>query len=364
MIRFLPLLLLFFSCCTTQHEKNISLEKIPTIAIEGELITSELMAYHTMQSAYIQSHLFYFTPTDEQVCLVVEPVHGTEIGTFGSFGNGPGELSLFPIYAGRSERGDTIYMFDESHKINVYALHIDNHKIRYNFVKSISVERNDPVEQVKSTFAGIQRLSNGYYVGLNLIHTHCLFSLYDRSLRHIKDFGDFPITDTPSSFFFLPPFEGPLRAHGNHIYYAAKRFGYMANYKISDNGEVSKVWEHHYSPPSYRISNGEIKFQGKSNLHGFSDVVAGKKYIFALYSGIPCGKMFEERSIYAIEPKTLVILKPNGSIVGKYTLKNPCNTLCLSEDEQYIYIKTSHPDISIERFCVKDLIKNKKGMEK
>lgn len=313
------------------------------------------MAYHTMQSAYIQSHLFFFTPTDNEVCLVVEPDKGTEIGVFGGIGNGPGELGPFSIFVGKSEKGDTIYMFDRKHVVNTYELNIANHQVKYRFLQSQPIERVQSTDVFKTTLIGLQRLHNGYYVGLNIANEKCLFSLFDPDLRLVKEFGDFPIKDTPPGYFFLVPFEGVLAVYHNDIYFATKKFGYMINYEISDSGDVRKKWDFFYSEPSYSIRNGEVRFKGKSNLHGFSDIAVGKKYLYALYSGIPSGTMLDERSVYAIEPKTLVLLEHDGTVVKKYALTNPSNTLCLSDDEEYLYIKTSHPDIGIERFKVSDL---------
>lgn len=350
---FLPLF--FFSLCSCLEEKRNLLAEVKAVPLKGDIITTELMAYHTMQSACIQSHLFFFTPSDNEVCLVVDPETGTETGVFGSIGNGPGELGLFSVFAGRSERGDTVYMFDRKHVVNAYELNIEDHRIKYSFIQSKAMERARSTDLFKTTLIGLQRLHNGYYVGLNIVNEKYLFSLFDQELRLVKEFGDFPIKDTPPGFFFLVPFEGVLAVYHNNIYFAVKKFGYMTNYEISASGDVRKKWDFFYSEPSYDIRNGEIRFKGKSNLHGFSDIAIGRKYIYALYSGIPSGAMFTKRSVYAIEPKSLVLLEHDGTVVKKYALRNPSNTLCLSEDEKYLYIKTNHPDIAIERFKVSGL---------
>lgn len=348
------LLAFSFACCTAPREKNLLLADMPSVPVKGDILTSDLMAYHTMQSAYIQSHLFYFTPSDNEVCLVINAENGEEVGTFARVGNGPGELDRMSVYSGKSSQGDTIYMFDRNHTMNLYILNIDNHHVKYDFIRSVPVEERPNEDNFKQTLINMQRLDNGYYVGQNLIDRQCLFSLYDKDLKFIRDFGNFPLSEVPGNLFFLAPFEGPFTACHNSVYYATRRFGYMARYDISERGEISQVWENTYSEANYQISNGEIKFK-KANLHGFLDMAIGKDYIFALYSGIPCGNMFVERSVYAIEPKTLVVLRQDGGIVGKYAIESPSNTLCLSDDEKYLYVKTSHPDIAIERFKVKDL---------
>ena len=45
-----------------------------------------------------------------------------------------------------------------------------------------------------------------------------------------------------------------------------------------------------------------------------------------------------------------------GDIIGKYQLPYKSMSICLSEDNRYLYVCNSQPDVAIERFKVEDIL--------
>ena len=81
----LLLALLLFSCSQEQENNDFfDLTSMPAVSVEGELIDEYLMAYKSNQMKFIQSKLFHFEPTEQEVCLVTteENVVKTETGRY------------------------------------------------------------------------------------------------------------------------------------------------------------------------------------------------------------------------------------------------------------------------------------------
>ena len=171
-------------------------------------------------------------------------------------------------------------------------------------------------------------------------------------------FGDFPLKDFGNDAKALKEtfsFQRTLASHGNSAFYGATRFGYMSRYDISDEGVPELDWEHTYSDIDYRVSNNGVKFQEK-NVYGFSHIAVTDKYIFATFSGIRNRKMFEERSTYAVSPKTLVVLNHEGVPLGRFKLNSRCHSVAVSGDGEYLYIQDIDPEDQIERIRMKDIL--------
>ena len=73
-------------------------------------------------------------------------------------------------------------------------------------------------------------------------------------------------------------------------------------------------------------------------------------------SGIPIGEMFKNNS-YAIEPQTLVVFNHDGAVLGRVKLSSRSSVICLSENEEYLYIVNTDPEVQIERVRVSDILK-------
>ena len=78
--------------------------------------------------------------------------------------------------------------------------------------------------------------------------------------------------------------------------------------------------------------------------------------LIGIDSGIPIGEMFKKNS-YAIEPQTLVVFNHDGAVLGRFKLSSRSSVICLSENEEYLYIVNTDPEVQIERVRVRDILK-------
>ena len=91
--------LLLFSCSQEQENNDFfDLTSMPAVSVEGELIDEYLMAYKSNQMKFIQSKLFHFEPTEQEVCLVTTEENDTD-----KKGKAPDKLSGNKAYKKQNE---------------------------------------------------------------------------------------------------------------------------------------------------------------------------------------------------------------------------------------------------------------------
>ncbi|MBQ8442434.1 MAG: hypothetical protein IJX29_03610 [Bacteroides sp.] len=350
------------ACSSTPkiEEKQYLIEDMPLDSVQMELWFPELMAVDLRNIVSINNKLCLVGPDEDNLLYLIDETNGKEIGNVGATLQGPEDMSPYPRYVGKSLEGNRIFLYDfNTRRMHTYELDTDNGHPKMKLLEKKNL-LNSNTGGIQTSYLSICRLDNGYYVGLSyLSHTH-LFTLLDNELNLVTEFATYPLEGLTTDGSMLnaagQTFEGTLFAFKNSVYYAAKKFGYMARYDISDNGEATLIWDNFYNKVSYKIDNSQIKFKGQSNQHGFSDMVVGKEYIFATYSGELTGKMFEERNTYAIEPETLVVLTHDGEPVGRFKLNSHSFVLGLSENEDYLYIHNNDPEVQIMRIRTSDIL--------
>lgn len=353
---------LFVGCSSNprSEEKQYLIEDLPLDSVAMELWFPELMAVSARKYVSMDGKLCLVSPNEDALVYLIDETDAKEIGYLGGTLEGPEDMSPFPQYMGMDTEKRNLYLFDfNKRRMNMYHLSTDEEKPRLKLIGKKDLH-NPFVENIRSSFLSICRLDNGYYVGLSYLSHKNLFVLLDENLQIIKEFGEYPLDGltTDGSIINMAgmTFEGTLLSVKNSIYYASKKFGYMARYDISEIGEPQYIWDYYYNKASYKIENNQIKFRGQSNQHGFANMVVGEKYIFATYSGVLTGKMFEERNVYAIDPETLVVLTYDGRPVGRFKLNCHSTLLGLSGDGKYLYVHNSDPEVQIMRIRISDIL--------
>ena len=354
------MVMISLSCQTQEREIIYDVPNMPSIPLEGELMQEELLTPYTKQMKTIQSRLFHFTPQYGTVCLVTDEKADT-IGCFCREGNGPGELNEWPYFVGTSVNQDTVFMFDQwSLKVSLYNLRVSSDSVRYDFLGAKKIqEKSKPENMRSSAIFKMLRLKNGYYIGFRLLNSESLFTLFDKDLKEVCRFGDYPIDKglVGGEERLTTYFDGYLDVKDNSFYYGVTRFGYMARYDVSEDGHVTKVWDNVYSDVRCKTEHNNLRFYGE-NIEGFYAFAIGKKYIYTAYSGVKSGKMNEQRSAKALYPKTLLVLDLNGKPLAKFVMDKCFVPLCLDEKEEYLYIQHDDPDTSLWRYKVSDILKH------
>lgn len=362
-IQFVFASIILFSCANNTQEKSnyFDLKSMPSIDLTGELIEEDFLAYKGMQMEYIQSHLFHFEPTDNDVCLVTTE-QGDTIGFLSGIGNGPGEM-LQPYYSGISPNEDTVYVFDDITKnIHKYSLQIEKNRVSSNLLERKKIkEKADhlPEKYIPETVFFLTRMENGYSIGYRVLTNGTLFSLFDTNFNEIRKFGEYPIDKglMDGEVRATPFFGGSMEVSKNSFFFASHNFGYMTRFDIDSQGNITRIWERWFTKPKCHFENNNLKFS-LENEDGFYRLVAGEKYIYATFSGIPMKEMYKQRSDYACVPKTIVVFDWDGNVKGKFNLNNPISTLCLDDKEEYLYVKHDEPDVSLWRYKISDISKH------
>ena len=349
---------LFFSCSDRKVNISYRIEDLPLDSVPSEIWFPESFAVNTGAMTSMHDKLCLVRPNGDALVYFIDEKTGEEIGYFGGVGQGPEDMTPYPLFVGKSSDNDTIFLHDFNvRSISAYTITLKDTTLTFRqaYKKQIA---NPKVEGVSSGFMAICRLDNGFYVANSGIAIDKFYTLLDKDLNTVVTYGDFPLKDFGNDAKVLKhmfSFQGTLAAHGNSAYFGATRFGYLSRYDISDDGVPQLVWEHVYSDIDYRVSNNGVKFQEK-NVYGFSYIAVTDKYIFATFSGIRNRKMFEERSTYAVSPKTLVVLNHDGVPLGRFKLNSRCHSVAVSGDGEYLYIQDTDPEPQIERIRMKDIL--------
>ena len=355
--------IIFSSCDDKPQEENVffDLKAMPSVSLTGELIEEDFFACNTLQMAYIQSHLFHFEPTENDVCLVTTEQADT-VGFFSGIGGGPGEM-IRPYYSGISENEDTIYVFDDMTKnLHKFSVQMKPNLVDYTLLERKKLKENVdylPENYIKETVFFLTRMENGYSIGYRVLTNGTLFALFDPDLNEVAKFGDYPIDEgmkdgemRATSFF-----GGAMAVRDNSFFFASHRFGYMVRYDISDHGEVTKTWNRWFTNPKCTFENNNLRF-ALENESGFYRLAIGKKYVYATFSGVPMEEMFKQKNEYACVPRTLVVFDWNGNVKGKFNLNNSISALCLDSKEEYLYVRHNEPDVSLWRYKVSDILEH------
>ena len=352
-------------CCTSceNHARLVtySIFDVPLDSVTGEVWFPELLA-DAFGMVNLSSKLCFIGPDKQHLVYLVDEKTGKEWGYAGIVGQGPEDMQARPQYVGKSAKGDTIRLYDyNERKLNTYWVT----QTADGLPKLKQVEKKSlldtKVGKMTNSYMNLCRLDNGFYVGMGYFSESDQFlTLLDKDLNVIKQFGEQPLSGLRSDGKIknYSGFQGHISVRGNSIFYAADQFSYMARYDISDTGEVTQTWGHQYAYVDYEVyKEWTISFKRcEDNLYGFSDIAIGEKYIFATYSGIPIGEMFKHNS-YAIAAQTLVVInKEDGAVLGRFKLSSRSAFLCLSDDEEHLYVMNIDPELQVERIEVDDLL--------
>lgn len=353
-----------FSCVNNSSKPvTFSIFDVPLDSVESELWFPELMAVYTNKFVNLSSQLCMVGPDKSNLVYFVDAKTGKELGYAGTVGQGPEDMQPYPQYVGKSVNGDTLFLYDyNERKVNAYLVTQTKDGLpKLKLAHKTSLLGKTDVGNMDSSYMNLCRLDNGYYVGLNTYSMSDSFlTLLDKDFNVVKEFGEQPLSGlrTDGKIKNYTGFLGTLTVRGNSIYYAADLFSYMARYDISSTGEVVKMWSNQYATVDYEVyKEWNISFKkSERNLKGFSDVAVGEKYIFATYSGLPTAEIYMRHNSSAVKAQTLVVLNHDGAVLGRFKLNSRSHTIGLSEDEKYLYVMNTDPEVQVVRIKVRDIL--------
>lgn len=271
-----------------------------------------------------------------------------EIGWYGEQGYGPDNFNN-PEATGFSEEGDTLYVMEWVNNF-LHKLVKDKSTGIYSQDFTSKINFKDWI-RLDSTV----RLKNGYYVATVMFGGHTLFALLNQNGDIVRYFGEPPFDETEEWQDFSNLY-GEFAVYDNGFYFAMRQFAYIVKYEIDEDLNPSLVWEKFYDTPQYTFTDSTFRIS-VTNRNGFCGITTTDEYVFVSYSGIPMNAVDETGDPSAELPQYIVVLKHDGSVVGKIKVKERIADLAVSSDKQYLYYKTYEPDLGIMRIPVKEIIK-------
>lgn len=354
------ILILLASCSVSNRKEEgdfVDFSSIKEKEIEGTPVFEDLIlgdaisSFSFMDDAVLFS---YMNESDEGPLLLYDAKTG-EHRWIGKWGAGPGEM-ICQEFAGKTADNDTIFSYDVTLR-KVFSF------VRRKDTPSAYVYHETIPDSDRTFLSQLKRMDNGFYIGTLYSGRQNLFALYDSKMHEICRFGGLPIKGLQDEEMDLNVFSGEIATHGNSIYFACQKFGYVTRIDISDSGEPTQIWERYFSEPQYEVIQGSIKIKGHDNLRGFYGLAVNGDYLFATYSGV-YQLAYREIDLYANVPEYLVVMDVrNGELLHKCHFQPKGGTIALSSDNKKLYMKAYTPEVGIISYDMKDILGNNDGRD-
>lgn len=271
-----------------------------------------------------------------------------EIGWYGEQGYGPDNF-MNPEATGFSEEGDTLYVIEWMNNF-LHKLAID---------KSTGIYSQDFISKINFKdwirLDSTVRLKNGCYVATVMFGGQTLFALLNQNGDIVRYFGEPPFDETEEWQDFSKLY-GEFAVYDNGFYFAMRHFAYIVKYEIDEDLNPILVWEKFYDTPQYTFTDSTFRISA-TNRNGFNGITTTDEYVFVSYSGIPMNAVEETGNPDAELPQHIVVLKHDGSVVGKIKVKERITRLALSSDKEHLYCKTDEEEVGIIRIPIMEILK-------
>lgn len=130
-------------------------------------------------------------------------------------------------------------------------------------------------------------------------------------------------------------FQGPLVSKGDTLFYAGITMPYIAAFKISDNGEITTLWEQFITRPLYQVeADGFVRWIKDKHRAGIYDLRIKENHLIAAYSG----KNYNLDT--SILPETLLVFDLDGNPVKRIHLPYEHGRFALTPDDKTMYSTT------------------------
>lgn len=291
----------------------------------------------------LKDSLLFLCRTGECAALLFNEKDMKEVAKFGMQGIGP-EFFQSPHFVEDMEQNDCFYVED----ITMESLR----KFRmYNQDDSLFIEKVDqkPLYSTKKIISsGGSWVNNQYYAAYKWEPENketTFFSLRSKNMEYLTSFMDLPVPEKSSDFSMFSGYQTSL---GNLFYFVCSQTGYIVCYEINSPQDIKKKWEYWFNKPIYSLRKGTVRWDAE-NLRGCYDIKATSKYIYCLYSG---KKETTDTGGYDELPETILIFEPDGTPVKKIHLNKRYVRFAVSDDDKYMYLLYSSPDVGVAKYQI------------
>lgn len=294
---------------------------------------SEVISASPLDIKIIDDNLFLFQGYGDDAAIILDKNKGTQIGSWGRRGSGPGEFT-YPIYWDSSS--NTCFLYDlNKFIIREYQWNKQNDLVNLTL---IGERRFD--EKTKSIRSATV-LENGNIVASVIYGSNKPLLLLNNQLDSLDCFGS--ISNIDQDNMDLRSLSGSLSAYKNKFVFAMLDIGYIACYEQLADGKIKKNWEHYIEKPIYKEGKLDISLLKK----GFMDVKMTKNHIYCSY----IGKKITPENMN-ICPETILVFNHQGDLIKNFKTDNKIGKMAISTDEKTIYTASYEPDISIIRYNI------------
>jgi len=338
--KYLLFIFLGFVCCT-ETEPGRSLVLLPDpVPISGKVYDQDIIAQIPSQIELVDNNLFLFR-TMRLVAKGIDKTTGEATVDLPFIGDAPEEF-ITPYFAGSSPEDSTFYIADATYRVmRKYEWKINEGMFTFDL---LSEKKRD---NQNIPYYVVNRMENGCFIALaNAENLQNPLVLLDADLNEISLFGEmFEDAETLNPNLY----HGALASYKNQLVYAMIDFGYLVSYSVSDDMEITKEWEHFFSPFFFTYKHGKAKIDMDRNLRGFYDVKMTEKYIYCLYSG----ELFDWNSPRDILPNKVLVFKHDGTLVKNFLIDKEAVRIAV-DDDSTLYVSSISPDSGIAFYNIND----------
>ena len=340
-VGFVILLFLLVACHNGRKETGSFDEKI---LLTGKVYEKDIISMVPIHFKLIDTTFFLLGPDRQSLIKILSEDDASEVGSFGSFGSGPGEF-ITPYFSSVSIKDSSFCLYDMSLSIlRKYKWFRQNGVFTFNNVEEVKFNDENTV------ISFLHKMDNGFSVATILTGQEKPLVLLDRDLKIVKNFGYVPQNKQITDFSF---YQGCFASYGNKLVFAMNDIGYIACYEVTSKGEVTKQWEHFVTQPIF--SGDSDRFDPELNRTGFYDVQMNNQYIFCAYSGKEMKLMNSGPG--ALVPETLLVFDLAGRAVKSFKTDKAIGRIAISPEANIVYGAYSRPDVGIVKYDLSDWLK-------
>lgn len=319
-ILFCPLL---FACNSAEKLYDLCGEFKESTNVNGELFVDSIVTNYPSAIECDSSSLIIFSEGNKFI-NVFDIKDGNILASAGVKGRSAGEI-VSSVFSGFCKKDSIISIYDPTmNRLNFYK-YSNCDMTRVDYVNFIANKYTD------NLFSRLHCMDNGYKIGYSVFDSKDILLLFDKEFQFIKMFGDLPLKNIQEFKGTIPAY---VASYNNYFAYAIIDFGYIALYKISDNGDIVKEWDKYITKPLFTENNGKITYDDK-NLDGFLNIKMTENYIYCNYSGKTYSEAISQ-NIYS-KPNEIFVFDYNGNPVRKIVPNYPMFYFDVSKDDKYIY---------------------------
>ena len=288
-----------------------------------------------------------FSYSSESLCTFYSIPDGMkEIGSYGSFGNGPGEFSQPKC----SYVHGSIIGLSEINKQELVRLDIscENGKLSVSEKKRLKA----PYKMKKGEFVlpdyDFYRLDDKHYVSLHRGFDNDFYTLLDDSMQPIARFGEPPIPEELPPFAAFNRINGRIATHEGTMFFSLYDLPYLACYRL-ESGQMQKQWSFYYNEAHYAVRNNDLLYDRDKTFGRVKDLDTDGQYVYLLYLDQLLSEYDGTKTEKSLANKILVF-DYEGNGVAVLNLDCRLSNMALSKDSRTLYGIANLPEPTIVEF--------------